>query len=158
MHRRARTTAAAAAIALGVSALVTAPAAYAAAPAATCTVSDPDQVERVTIEGEGFTRGEAQLSSPTAPATDFDVPDGGSFRIGNKADDRYAITQGGTTIPCTGGPEPSVGPGTTYKAGITAGWDAVNESCTAKPPASANAAFTDGWNKGADAAREVFCS
>ncbi|MFJ7157088.1 hypothetical protein ACIQUQ_19340 [Streptomyces sp. NPDC101118] len=162
MHRPARTIAAAAVIALGASALAAAPAVSAqppaAAPAATCTVSDPNQVERVTIEGKGFAQGEAQLSSPGSATTDFNVPDGGSFRIANKADGRYAVTQGGTTTVCTGGPEPTVGPGTTYKAGVTAGWDAVREDCAAKPPASANEAFRNGWNDGASAARELFCS
>ncbi|MFJ6934538.1 hypothetical protein [Streptomyces sp. NPDC101132] len=161
MHRRARTISAAAVIALGASALAAAPAVSArppaAAPAATCTVSEPDQADRVTVEGKGFARGEAQLSSPGSPITDFNVPDGGSFRIANKADGRYAVTQGGTTTVCTGGPEPTGRPGTTYKAGVTAGWDAVSEDCAAKPPASANEAFRDGWNEGASAAREIFC-
>ncbi|MFD3700467.1 hypothetical protein ACFWUZ_30815 [Streptomyces sp. NPDC058646] len=159
MHRRARTTAAL--IALGVSTLATAPTAFAqtlAAPAATCTVSAADAQDRVSISGEGFTKGSAQLSSPGADVTSFDVPDGGAFQIGNKADDRYAVTQGGTTTACTGGTEPATTPGTTYKSGLTAGWDAVQGDCGAKPPASANKAFSDGWNKGASAAKEVFCT
>ncbi|MEV8533139.1 hypothetical protein [Streptomyces sp. NPDC051211] len=161
MHRRARTTTAAAAlIVLGVPALAAAPTTFAqslAAPTATCTVSAADSADRVSVSGEGFTEGQAQLSSPGAGTTSFNVPGGGSFQIGDKTDDRYAVTQAGRTTVCTGGSEPAATPGTTYKAGLTAGWDAVREGCDARPPASANQAFSDGWNKGAAVAKEVFC-
>ncbi|MFD8413906.1 hypothetical protein ACFV2Q_19440 [Streptomyces sp. NPDC059650] len=162
MHRRARTSAAAALIALGVSAPVAVPTAAASAqsrvaPAATCTVSAANSAGRVSISGEGFTSGRALLSSPSAATTSFDVPTGGAFRIGSKPDDRYAVTQGGRTTACTGGPAPAATPGTSYKAGVTSGWDAVKADCGAKPPASANDAFSEGWKKGAAAAEEVFC-
>ncbi|MFF5447685.1 hypothetical protein [Streptomyces sp. NPDC012888] len=161
MHRRARLTAALL-LALGTPALATvAPTAFAqaapAAPTVTCAVSAADGTDRVDVSGDGFTQGPAQLSSPGGGTTTFAVPDGGSFRIGNKPDDRYAVTQGGRTTACTGGTEPTAAPGTTYKAGLTAGWDAVRADCGARPPASANTGFTDGWNKGAATAREVFC-
>ncbi|GHI82802.1 hypothetical protein [Streptomyces xanthophaeus] len=158
MHRLPRTTAAL--IALGVSALAAAPTATAqplVAPAATCTVSAPDSTGRVSLSGEGFTTGTALLSSPGAATTTFEVPDGGAFRIGSKADDRYAVTQGGSTTPCAGGTKAPTTPGTTYKAGLTAGWDAVADNCDARPPASANKAFSDGWTKGAAVAKETFC-
>ncbi|MEU2392597.1 hypothetical protein [Streptomyces sp. NPDC007369] len=160
MPRRVRTSAAAALIALGASALTAAPTALAqsrVAPAATCTVSGADPAGRVSVSGEGFTQGQALLSSPSAATTSFNVPTGGAFRIGDKPEDRYAVTQGGRTTACTGGPKPAATPGTTYKAGLTSGWDAVRGDCAAKPPASANAAFSDGWNKGAAVAEEVFC-
>ncbi|MEV7614133.1 hypothetical protein [Streptomyces sp. NPDC089799] len=162
MRRRARTSAAAALIALGVSALAASPtAAYAArpsaAPAAACTVSAADSADRVTVAGQGFTPGQARLSSPRGGTTSFNVPDGGTFRIGNKPDDRYAVTQGGGTTVCTGGTKPTTTPGTTYKAGLIGGWDAVRANCDAKPPASANKAFSDGWAKGASVAKDVFC-
>ncbi|MFG2291806.1 hypothetical protein [Streptomyces sp. NPDC048603] len=160
MHRRARTSAAAL-ITLGVSALVAAPTTALAqpspTPAATCTVSAADSADRVTVAGQGFTQGQAQLSSPSGGTTAFNVPAGGSFQIGNKPDDRYAVTQGGSTTVCTGGTKPAATPGTTHKAGLIAGWDAVRADCDATPPASANKAFSDGWTKGASVAREVFC-
>ncbi|MFG2754749.1 hypothetical protein [Streptomyces xanthophaeus] len=158
MHRLPRTTAAL--IALGVSALAAAPTATAqpvVAPAATCTVSAPDSTGRVSLSGEGFTTGTARLSSPGATTTTFEVPEGGAFQIGSKADDRYAVTQGGSTTPCAGGTKAPTTPGTTYKAGLTAGWDAVADNCDARPPASANKAFSDGWTKGAAVAKETFC-
>ncbi|MCX5403115.1 hypothetical protein OHA37_04365 [Streptomyces sp. NBC_00335] len=158
MHRRPHITAAL--IALGISAFAAAPTATAlpaAAPAATCTVSAADPAGRVSLSGEGFAQGQALLSSPGAAPTTFNVPDGGAFTIGSKPDDRYAVTQAGSTTPCTGGAKPSTTPGTTYKAGLTAGWDAVADNCDARPPASANKAFSDGWTKGAAVAKETFC-
>ncbi|MFJ8013882.1 hypothetical protein [Streptomyces sp. NPDC096339] len=160
MRRHARTSAAL--IALGVAALAASPtAAYAAqpsaAPAATCTVSAADSADRVTVAGQGFAQGRAELSSPRGGTTSFNVPDAGAFQIGNKPDDRYAVTQGGRTTVCTGGTKPTTTPGTTYKAGLIAGWDAVRANCDAKAPASANKAFSDGWNKGASVAEDVFC-
>ncbi|WP_411104181.1 hypothetical protein [Streptomyces sp. cmx-4-9] len=154
MHRHARTTAVL--LALAVPALAV-PQAASARPAATCTVSAADAAGRVTVTGAGFTAGQARLSSPSAAPTSFTVPDGGAFRIGGKADDRYAVTQAGSTTACKGGTEAATTPGSTRKAGLTAGWDAVQDDCAARPPASANQAFLEGWNKGAAVAREVFC-
>ncbi|MFD9722713.1 hypothetical protein [Streptomyces sp. NPDC059072] len=163
MRRRARTSAAL--IALSVAALTAPPtAAYAAqpsaapaAPTATCTVSAADAADRVTVAGQGFAQGRAALSSPRGGTTSFNVPDGGAFQIGSKPDDRYAVTQGGRTTVCTGGTKAATTPGTTYKAGLIAGWDAVRANCGARPPASADKPFSDGWNKGASVAEDVFC-
>ncbi|MFD8637506.1 hypothetical protein [Streptomyces sp. NPDC059533] len=160
MRRRARTSAAL--ITLSVAALTASPMAVhaaqpSAAPAATCTVSAADAGDRVTVAGQGFAQGRAALSSPRGGTTSFNVPDGGAFQIGSKPDDRYAVTQSGRTTVCTGGTKAATTPGTTYKAGLIAGWDAVRANCGAKPPASANKPFSDGWKKGASVAEGVFC-
>ncbi|MFJ3925258.1 hypothetical protein [Streptomyces sp. NPDC090022] len=123
-------------------------------PSATCTLSDVQSDGTVTITGTGFTPGQAFLSSPTAAGGSFTVGEGGSFTIPKREKAQYTISQGNDRTPCGGG---GAAVGTTLKAGIVAGWEAVEDDCDATKPASANEQFSKGWDKGAAVAREAFC-
>ncbi|MFE9254262.1 hypothetical protein [Streptomyces sp. NPDC006879] len=132
----------------------------AAAPAARCTVSAPDDRGRVSVTGQGFEPGKsAFLSSPSEPGGAFIVREQGSFTLGGLADGTYAVAQNNQVTRCSGGSggvAQAPGEGT-VKAGIVAGWYAVRDDCGARAPQSSTAPFSDGWDRGAAVARQAYC-
>ncbi|MGW6864958.1 hypothetical protein ACWGHM_19215 [Streptomyces sp. NPDC054904] len=146
-------------LALGSTAFAQAPSAPApaAVPAATCSLSDVLPDGTVNVSGGGFLPGPAFLESSTGIGAGFSMSPDGTFTIPKqKKDATYSIRQGSTVTQCSGGGTTTT-TGTTLKAGIVAGWDAVRANCAATPPASANQQFSQGWNKGAAVAKEAFC-
>ncbi|MFF3012745.1 hypothetical protein [Streptomyces sp. NPDC057939] len=145
-------------LALGSTAFAQAPSAPAAVPAATCSLSGVLPDGTVNVSGGGFLPGPAYLESSTGIGAGFSMSPDGTFTIAKqKKDATYSVKQGSTVTRCSGGGTTTNPTGTTLKAGIVAGWDAVRANCAATAPASANQQFSQGWNKGAAVAREAFC-
>ncbi|MET9609902.1 hypothetical protein ABZZ17_33360 [Streptomyces sp. NPDC006512] len=144
-------------LALGSAALAGA-AAPAAVPAATCSTSGVLADGTVNISGGGFQPGPAFLQSSTGDGAGFSMNPDGTFNIAKAKDGQYSVQQGSTVTKCSGGSVAAVqAGGTTLKAGIVAGWDAVKGNCDAKAPPQSNQQFSQGWNKGAAVAKEAFC-
>ncbi|MFD8980107.1 hypothetical protein [Streptomyces sp. NPDC059564] len=167
MNRRTRLILLAPALAgslvLGPAALAGA-SAPAAVPAASCSLSGVLPDGTVRLSGGGFKPGAAFLDKGSGPAVQFNMSADGSFAMEKMENVQYTVRQGNEDTKCSGGSEMKTGndtgtgaTGTTAKAGIVAGWDAVKGNCAAKAPASGNKQFTQGWNKGASVAREAFC-
>ncbi|MEU9026361.1 hypothetical protein AB0D46_02270 [Streptomyces sp. NPDC048383] len=162
MKRRTRLTLLAPVIvgslALGSTALAQAPSAPAAVPAATCSLSGVLPDGTVNVSGGGFLPGPAFLEASTGVGAGFSMSPDGTFTIAKqKKDATYSVRQGSTVTRCSGDGTTSAATGTTAKAGIVAGWDAVRANCAATAPASANEQFSQGWTKGAAVAKEAFC-
>ncbi|MGO4461553.1 hypothetical protein AB4039_30300 [Streptomyces sp. M-16] len=160
MNRRTRlillTPVMAGSLALGPTALALA-SAPAAVPAATCSTSGVLADGTVSISGGGFQPGPAFLESSTGVGAGFSMNPDGTFNIAKAKEGQYSVRQGSTVTQCSGGSATTTTTGTTLKAGIVAGWDAVKADCKATAPASANQQFSLGWNKGAAVAKEAFC-
>ncbi|MET8749337.1 hypothetical protein ACFXPI_36945 [Streptomyces sp. NPDC059104] len=144
-------------LALGPAALAMA-SAPSAVPAATCSLSGVLPDGTVSISGGGFQPGPAFLESSTGVGAGFSMNADGTFNIAKAKDGQYSVRQGSTVTKCSGGGGGTTAPmGTTFKAGVVAGWDAVKADCKATAPPSANQQFSEGWNKGAAVAKEAFC-
>ncbi|MFG2618914.1 hypothetical protein ACGFXC_15025 [Streptomyces sp. NPDC048507] len=145
------------ALSLGPGALARASSPAAVPPPAACSLAGVRPDGTATLSGHGFQPGTAVLARTDSPTQRFTVKADGTFSMPKTGDAPYTVRQGNTDTRCTGAKGSGPVGGNPYKAGVREGWDAARRDCDVRAPASGNATYTQGWNKGAAVAREAFC-
>lgn len=79
-----------------------APVAFAAVPAATCSVSGVLENGKVHLSGGGFTPGPAYVYGSAGYGGTVDIAENGGFQIPNVPQGQYSIRQGGELTQCSG--------------------------------------------------------